>query len=131
MAKLTDAQLEFLEQPYLGIVTTLREDGSPHNTVVWVDVDDGTPSFNTAYGRAKPTNLERDSRVALTVMDPADPYKWLAVDGRAALTIDGADEQIDKLAKKYTGADEYQNRVEGQQRVKVRIAPAHVTATGL
>ena len=130
MAKLTNAQLEFLEQPYLGVVTTLREDGSPHNTVVWVDVDDGTPSFNTEYGRVKPANLEKDPRVALMVIDPADAYKWLAVDGRAALTTDGADEQIDKLAKKYTGADEYQNRVEGKQRVKVRIAPEHVTANG-
>jgi PPOX class probable F420-dependent enzyme len=78
----------------------------------------------------KPANLEKDPRVALMVIDPTNAYRWLAVDGRAALTTDGADEQIDKLAKKYTGADEYPNRVEGKQRVKVRIAPEHVTASG-
>jgi PPOX class probable F420-dependent enzyme len=130
VATLTNAQQEFLEQPYFAVATTLRGDGSPHNTVVWVDVEDGIPSFNTAYGRAKPKHMQRDSRAAVTVIDPNDPYKWVAVDGRVELTTDGADAQIDKLAKKYTGADEYQNRREGEQRVKVRIVPEHVTASG-
>jgi PPOX class probable F420-dependent enzyme len=131
MATLTDAQLKFLEQPYVGTATTLREDGSPHNTVVWVDVDDGVPSFNTALGRAKPRHLERDPRVALMVVDPSDPYKWLAIDGRAELTTDGADPQIDKLAKKYIGKDEYPYRKPQEQRLKVRIHPEHVDQSGL
>jgi PPOX class probable F420-dependent enzyme len=130
MAKLDAAQQQFLEQPYLGVVTTLRKDGSPHNTVVWVDVEDGIPSFNTAYGRAKPRHLEQNPRAALTVLDPANPYKWIAVDGQAELTTDDADAQIDRLSKKYTGADEYQNRREGEQRVKVRIHPERVNAVG-
>ena len=131
MTKLNESQKQFLEQPYVGVVTTLRKDGSPHNTVVWVDVEDGAPSFNTALGRAKPTHLERDPRAALIVVDPSDPYKWVAFDGRAELTTEGADQQIDKLAKKYLGADEYPNRREGEQRVKVRITPEHVSASGL
>lgn len=131
MANLSDAQVKFLEQPYVGTVTTLREDGSPHNTVVWVDVDDGVPSFNTALGRAKPRHLEKDPRVALTVVDPSDPYKWVAIDGRAELTTEGADPQIDKLAKKYMGADEYPWRKPEEQRVKVRIHPEHVDQSGL
>ena len=130
MANLTDAQLKFLEKPYVGVATTLRDDGSPHNTVVWVDVDGGVPSFNTAAGRAKPNHLERDQRVALTVVDPADPYKWVAIDGRAEVTTDGADPQIDKLAKKYMGEDEYPWRKPDEQRLKVRIKPEHVTASG-
>src|SRR3954467_12390863 len=130
MAKLDEAQQQFLEQPYLGVVTTLRKDGSPHNTVVWVDVEDGVPSFNTAYGRAKPRHLEQNPRAALTVLDPANPYKWIAVDGEAELTTDDADAQIDRLSKKYTGEDEYQNRREGEQRVKVKIHPQRVTAVG-
>jgi PPOX class probable F420-dependent enzyme len=130
MAKLDEAQQQFLEQPYLGVVTTIRKDGSPHNTVVWVDVEDGVPSFNTAYGRAKPRHLEQNPRAALTVLDPANPYKWIAVDGEAELTTDDADAQIDRLSKKYTGEDEYQNRREGEQRVKVKIHPQRVTAVG-
>ena len=131
MAKLTEKQLEFLDKPFVGIVTTLREDGSPHSTVVWVDVEDGVPTFNTAMGRKKPANLENDPRAALLVIDPQDTYKWVAVDGKAELTTDGADPQIDKLAKKYLGKDEYPFRQEGEQRVTVRITPEHVSASGL
>jgi len=125
----TDGQLAFLENTFPGVVTTLRPDGSPHNTVVWVDVDSGLPSFNTAAGRAKPNHLEHDQRVALTVVDPADMYRWLAIDGRAEVTTDGAEEQIDKLARKYDGTPwEYRP---GEQRLKIRIHPDHVTAYGV
>ena len=130
MAKLNEQQQQFLENPYVGVVTTLREDGSPHSTVVWVDVEDGVPSFNTALGRKKPANLEQDPRAALLVIDPQDAYKWIAVDGKAELTTDGADPQIDKLAKKYLGKDEYPFRQEGEQRVTVRIQPERVTMNG-
>jgi len=98
--------------------------------VVWVDVEDGVPSFNTALGRKKPANLEQDPRAALLVIDPQDAYKWIAVDGKAELTTDGADPQIDKLAKKYLGKDEYPFRQEGEQRVTVRIQPERVTMNG-
>jgi PPOX class probable F420-dependent enzyme len=131
MATLNDKQLQFLENPYVGVVTTLREDGSPHSTVVWVDVEDGVPSFNTAMGRKKPQNLEQDPRASLLVIDPKDAYKWVSIDGRAELTTDGADPQIDKLAKKYMGKDEYPWRKPDEQRVKVRIQPDHVTTSGL
>ena len=79
--ELTRAQREFLENPFVGVVTTLHADGSPQSTVVWVDVDDEGPSFNTAYGRVKPRNLARDPRVSLVVVDPNDPYRWVKVNG--------------------------------------------------
>ncbi|MGZ8716319.1 MAG: PPOX class F420-dependent oxidoreductase [Gaiellaceae bacterium] len=130
MAKLNEQQQQFLENPYVGVVTTLRKDGSPHSTVVWVDVEDGLPSFNTALGRKKPANLEQDPRAALLVVDPQNAYKWIAVDGTVEITTDGADPQIDKLAKKYLGKDEYPFRQEGEQRVTVRIQPVRVTTNG-
>src|SRR3712207_2629531 len=102
MAQLTEAQAGFLENPFVGIVTTLREDGSPHSTVVWVEALDGDVAFNTATGRAKPRHLERDPRVSLVVLDPQNEFRWLAVTGTAEMTFDGADEQIDRLARKYT-----------------------------
>jgi PPOX class probable F420-dependent enzyme len=131
--QLTDAQERFLEEsPFVGIATTLRADGSPHSTFVWVDVlDDGSPSFNTVRGRAKESHLGRDARVALLVVDPNDSYRWLAIDGHAELTEDGADAQIDKLAKKYLGKDEYPWRKREETRVVVRIHPDHVNAYGL
>lgn len=132
MAKLKDSQRQFIERnPFPAVVTTLREDGSPHSTIVWADVDDGTVSFNTASGRAKPRHIEHDPRVSLVVVDPNDQYKWVAVSGRAQMTEDGADAQIDKLAKKYIGKDEYPWRKATETRLKVLIEPEHVDATGL
>ena len=131
MAKLTEKQLQFLQNPFAGVVTTLRPDGSPHSTIVWVDAADGEVSFNTALGRVKPTNLEHDPRVALLVLDPEDQYRWLAVDGRATLTTDGADDQIDRLAKKYLGKDEYPLRQAEEPRVTVKIDTERVQAYGL
>ena len=131
MSELREAQKQFLdENPYVGVVTTLRQDGSPHSTIVWVDVEDGKPSFNTALGRAKPNHLQRDPRASLLVVDPNDSYKWVAVSGRAELTEDGADAQIDKLAKKYLGQDEYPWRKPTETRVKVLIDPERVDASG-
>src|SRR5436190_77291 len=87
MARLTDEQRRFLrENPFAAVVTTLREDGSPHSTVVWADEDGGDVVFNTALGRAKPRHLERDPRVSVLMVDPGDQYKWVSVSGRAALT---------------------------------------------
>jgi PPOX class probable F420-dependent enzyme len=131
VARLTEKQEQFLENPFAGVVTTLRPDGSPHSTIVWVDVADGEVSFNTAAGRVKPNNLERDPRVALLVLDPDDQYRWVAVDGRATVTTDGADEQIDRLAKKYLGKDEYPWRQPDQTRLTVKIDPVRVQSYGL
>jgi PPOX class probable F420-dependent enzyme len=131
MATLTEQQREFLTNPFVGTVTTLRADGSPHSTIVWVDgEEDGEISFNTAFGRLKPHNLERDPRVALLVLDPNDAYRWVALDGFAELTTDGADAQIDRLAKKYLGKDEYPFRKPDEQRVTVRITPRRIDSSG-
>jgi PPOX class probable F420-dependent enzyme len=128
---LDQKQKQFLdENPYVGIVTTLRDDGSPHSTVVWVDVEDGKVSFNTARGRAKEQHLAKDPRVSLLVIDPEDAYKWVAVSGHAELTEEGADRQIDKLAKKYLGKDEYPFRNPEETRVKVLIEPEKIDSAG-
>ena len=82
MAKLGEKPRRFLdESPNVGVVTTLRADGSPHATIVWVDVEDGKVSFNTARGRAKTKHLERDPRASLLMVDPNDSFKWVAVSG--------------------------------------------------
>ena len=130
MTTLNDKQRKFLEQPFVGTLTTLRDDGSPHSTIVWVDTDTGEVLFNTAAGRAKERHLRRDPRVSLLVVDPEDTYRWLAVSGNAELTTEGADDQIDKLAKKYLGKDEYPWRKPEEQRIKVRIKPDHVDSYG-
>jgi PPOX class probable F420-dependent enzyme len=131
MGKLGEDQRKFLdENPFVGIATTLREDGSPHSTVVWVDVMNGTVGFNTARGRAKERHLSRDPRASLLMIDPNNAFKWVAVSGRARLTEDGADQQIDKLAKKYLGKDEYPWRNPSETRVSVQITPEQVDSAG-
>jgi PPOX class probable F420-dependent enzyme len=131
MAQLTDQQRKFIaENPYVATATTLRQDGSPHNTIVWIDAEDGSVTFNTAVGRAKERHLRTDPRAAVTVVDPEDAYKWVTISGSAQLTTEGADEQIDHLAKKYLGKDEYPWRNPEEQRVKVRITPEKVDSAG-
>ena len=127
----TDSERAFLENPYAGVVTTLGRDGSPQSTVVWVDVDDAGISVNTAYGRVKPRNLVRDPRISLVVVDPGDPYRWLKVRGTATLVDEGADAQIDRLSKKYTGRDVYASRQPGEKRVSVRFAAERIDSRGI
>ena len=129
--RLTLRQRQFLESPFVGVVTDLRPDGSPHSTVVWVDVDDEGVSFNTAWPRAKPRYVEADPRVSLVVLDPSDPYRWVSISGSATLVADGANEQIDRLAKKYTGADAYAGHKPEETRVTVRIDPNWIESRGL
>jgi PPOX class probable F420-dependent enzyme len=131
MKRLTEAQRKFLENPFVGAITDLRPDGSPHTTVVWVDVEDEGVSINTAYGRAKPRYIADDSRVSLTVLDPNDAYRWISVSGTATLVDDGADEHIDRLAKKYLGKDAYPFRAPGERRVTIRISPTRIESRGL
>jgi PPOX class probable F420-dependent enzyme len=130
--KLTESERAFLASPFVGVVTDLRPDGSPHSTVVWVDVDDdGGVSFNTAWPRAKPRYLSADPRVSLTVVDPGDPYRWIAITGTAELVDEGANEQIDRLAKKYVGRETYPWHKPEERRVSVRITPTRVESRGL
>lgn len=131
MRALTSGERAFLENPYVGVVTTLRPDGSPHSTVVWVDVDDEGVSFNTAWPRAKPRYLAADPRVALAVIDPDDDFRWIAITGTVTLTEEGANGHIDRLSKKYTGREKYASHREGETRVSVRISPTHVESRGL
>jgi len=99
--------------------------------VVWVDTDTDVVMFNTAVGRAKERHLRKDPRIALIVVDPENVYRWVSISGTAELTTEGADAQIDKLAKKYLGQDEYPWRNPEEERITVKIRPEHVETTGL
>lgn len=132
MATLDDPSvLEFFENPYYADISTINRNGSIHSTVVWVDLEDGVPAVNSAVGRLWPTNLERDPHVTLLIVHPDDPYQFVEVRGTATKgSTEGADEHIDRLAKKYLGKDTYPNRREGEQRIKFLIQPEHVRYRG-
>ena len=108
-------------------VSTLRKDVSVQSVPVWIDVQDGLPTLNSAEGRAWPRNLARDPRVTLTVQNMQNPYEYVEIRGRVSeRTHEGADEHIDALAKKYLGVDTYPQRQPGEQRVIIRVEPEHV-----
>jgi PPOX class probable F420-dependent enzyme len=118
MTSIEDPQVaRLLAEPNHAVVSTFNEDGSVHSTVVWVDVVDGKAAINTAVGRRWPTNLERDPRVTVLVYDQGNPYEYVEVRGRAQGRTEGADEHIDRLAKKYLGVDEYPYRTDSEQRI--------------
>jgi PPOX class probable F420-dependent enzyme len=129
VAALTHEQARLLQEPNFATAGTVNPDGSPQLTIVWIDWDGENVLFNTAVGREKPRNLERDPRVSVLVLDREDGYRWVAARGTAELTTEGADEHIDKLARKYTG-EGWQPKP-GEQRLVVRFRPEHVSAYGL
>jgi PPOX class probable F420-dependent enzyme len=123
----SDKARQLVARPVLASLTTLNADGSPQITPLWVEMDGDDLLFNTAEGRIKARNLHRDPRVAVSVIDPDDPYNVVAVQGKVVdITTDGADAHIDSLAKKYLGVDTYPMRREGEVRIKVRVHPDRV-----
>jgi len=123
--------LDLFAKKSLAHLATLMPDGQPQVTPVWLDRDGECVVFNTAVGRQKDKNLQRDGRVALSITDPDNPYRYLEVRGRvSARTTSGADAHIDKMAKKYLNQDKYPYRQPGEQRVIYKITPEHVTSMG-
>jgi PPOX class probable F420-dependent enzyme len=124
---LSDNARALIARPVLATLATVNPDGSPQVTPLWIEGDGDDLLVNTARGRVKARNLERDPRVALSVLDPDDPYNVVVLRGTAVeITTEGADEHIDRLAKKYLGVDSYPMRREGEVRLRVRIRPEHV-----
>lgn len=128
-ATLTDDQAKLFLEPNIGLVATIRPDGTPQVTPVWVDWDGEHVLFNTAAGRWKPRNIERDPRVTVTVVNRDDPYSWVSVTGPAELIEEGAVEHIDKLARKYTGRESF-GLPDGEKRLLVRVTPERVNPLG-
>ncbi len=130
-SKVDGRAAELLSDKNFCVVSTLRTDGSVHAVPVWVDLQDGLPTLNTAEGRAWPRNLEGDPRVTLTVQNLDNPYEYVTIRGRVAeRTHEGADAHIDALAMKYLGQDTYPYRQPGEQRVIVRVTPEFVHSYG-
>jgi len=117
----------FEKQTYAHVVT-LANDGTPHATPVWIDydADDDRILVNTERHRRKTRNVEGDRRVAVSMTDPDDPYRYLSVSGEVEeITTEGAREHIDELARRYTGQDGYGTPIESE-RVILRIRPEEV-----
>ncbi len=124
---LSEGVKKLFQAPNFAHLATLMPDGSPQVTVVWVDLDGDRIVVNTAEGRTKPRNVRRDPRVAVSIFNQANPYSAAFIRGRVVkVTHDGAEDSIDKLAKKYIGQDRYPWRQPGEQRVLLLVEPEQV-----
>lgn len=127
MASLDDPAVQhLLTSGNSAVISTLNSDGSIHSAVVWVDVQDGAVAVNSALGRVWPENLRRDPRATVLVYDESNPYEYVEIRGTVKATTQGADELIDRLAKKYLGLDSYPSRQPGEQRITFLLTPKRV-----
>jgi PPOX class probable F420-dependent enzyme len=109
-------------------LATVSSDGQPQVSPVWIDAEGDLLLVNSAKGRAKDRKMRRNARVALSILDPDNPYRHLAVRGRVVVvTEQGAEAHIDALAKKYLGLDTYPLRAPGEVRVIYKIEPLSVS----
>lgn len=110
-----------------GCLATLMKDGSPQLTPVWFSTDGTHILINSAKGRVKDRNMRRDARVAFTIVDPENPYRYLQIRGKIVeITTEGAREHIDRLAKKYTGAEKYTSGRDNEIRVIYKLYPESI-----
>lgn len=133
MAKFPEKYQDLLtdETKAFASLATVQPDGTPQVTPVWFDIVNDRVRINTARGRVKDRNMQLNSAVAISIMDPKNPYRYLQVRGTVALiTEEGAAEHIDRLAKKYLGQDKYPFGQPGEQRVIYEIEPSSFQGMG-
>ena len=123
--------LDLFKKKAFANLGTIMPDGSPQVTPVWVDYDGKYVRFNSALGRVKDRNVRRDPRVSLSILDPDNPYRYLAIRGRVIeITQQGADDHINALSNKYTGNPIYAFRQPGEVRVTYKIEAEKVSSLG-
>jgi len=123
------SHLDLFNKKAFAHLATVMTDGKPQVTPVWVDYDGQHVLINTAEGRLKDKNMRRDGRIALSISDPDNPYRYLEVRGRVVeRTHAGADAHIDRMAQKYLGQDKYPFRQPGEVRVLYKVQPERSTS---
>ena len=122
---------DLLESTALVHVATLGPDGEPQNNPVWFDWDGEHIKFSQTKTRQKYKNVGRDPRIAFSIVDPENPYRYLEVRGEVSKIEEDPDLAfINSMAKKYLGQDEYPNHQPGDERVVVFVEPEHTTQMG-
>src|ERR1700722_876156 len=112
-------------------LATIMPDGTPQVTPVWFDYTNGKVRVNSAKGRVKTRNMKEGAPVALSILDPGNPYRYIQIRGRVGhVTEEGASAHIDSLAKKYLGKDKYPYGQPGEVRALSEIEPAAVQVMG-
>jgi PPOX class probable F420-dependent enzyme len=122
---------DLLESTALAHVATIGPDGEPQNNPVWFGWDGQHLLFSQTTARQKYKNLRKDPRVALSIVDPANDYRYLEVRGRVVRVDPDPDFAfINSMAKKYMGQDTYPFHQPGDERVVMVVEPRHTTEMG-
>jgi PPOX class probable F420-dependent enzyme len=132
MINIPDKYLDLLQKKKaFATLATAMPDGSPQVTPVWFDYSGGRVRVNTAKGRVKARNLKKGAPVALAIIDPDNPYRYIQIRGRVErVTEQGADQHIDSLARKYLGKDKYPSAAPGEVRLMCEIEPTSASGMG-
>ena len=127
---LTEEDRSLLGAPNHAWVVTLNPDGAPHASITWIDSTETHVLVNTAVGRRKDRNVERDPRVTIAAQRGADAYDWISVEGVVETREfdEVADRHIDALSRAYDGRP--WSPVEGQRRVRWLIRPVRIVRYG-
>ena len=123
---LIEPVIKIIKDKNFAFLGTIMKDGRPQVSPIWIDIDDNNNIilFNTAQGRIKHKNISRDPRVSLSLVDKNNPYSMVTIQGTVIeQTTIGADEHIDKLAKKYLNIDRYPSHSPLIKRVICKIKP--------
>jgi PPOX class probable F420-dependent enzyme len=132
MASIPEKYADLLskEKKAFANIATLNADGTPQVTPIWFDWDGTHLIFNTAVGRVKDKNMKRNPTVAVSIMDPEQPYRYLQIQGKVTShTEEGGKASIDQMARKYTG-DDYKWAKPGETRIVFKVTPEKVQASG-
>ena len=131
MTAIPDQYKDLLQKKAFAHLATVMKDGSPQVTPIWFDYDGTHVRINSAKGRWKDKNMRNRPKVALSILDPDNPYRYMQIRGIVTeVTESGADAHIDSLAKKYLGQDKYPYRQPGEERVIYKIAVERVNTQG-
>ena len=126
-----ESHRDILDTKALAHLATIMPDGSPQVTPVWFEFDGTHIIVNSAEGRRKDRNMRADARVALSMCDPENSYRYLEVRGRVVgITTEGADAGIDRLANRYLDVDTYPNHSPDEVRVMYKIAQERFSSMG-
>jgi PPOX class probable F420-dependent enzyme len=125
---LPPAVRSFLRERHYAVLAALDEDGGPRQAVVWYRLDDdGTLLVNSREGRRWPSNLRRDARLSIAVMDEASPVRWVGATGSVEAIVDDqavAQADIAALARRYDPPEEADPEIRTfrtQRRVSFRL----------
>ena len=118
---------ELIDDKNIAHLATLKNNGSPHVTPVWIDRVDNTILVNVSENRLKLKNMKNDKRIALSIVNHNDSYEWASIIGEVIdITNINADIHLDKLSQKYLGLSQFPWKQKGEIRIIVKIAPKTV-----